>query len=343
MGPSGVTTKGPEAAVLNWYVICRPNNMHKQRTLKKIVSATGVGLHSGDKVHLSLRPAPVNTGIVFTRTDLSPPVELKATPEMVGDTTLSTCLTARTPAGEVRLQTVEHLMCALMGLGVDNAYVDVSAAEIPAMDGSAGTFVYLIQSAGLLEQEASKRFVRIKKPMRIDAGDKFAEIRPHNGYRLSFSIHFNHPAVDRTETNSTFDFAEHSFIRDVARARTFGFTKDIEGMRERGLALGGGMVNAIVMDDFRVLNAEGLRQADEFVKHKILDAIGDLYVFGHPFIGAYSAHKSGHALNNQLLRALLADQSAWEFVSFAKAEDVPKAFWQEDWRPGQDARPVAAF
>ncbi len=317
--------------------------MHKQRTLKKIVTATGVGLHSGDKVHLSLRPAPVNTGIVFTRVDLTPPVELKAAPGLVGDTTLSTCLVAQSAAGEVRLQTVEHLMCALMGLGVDNAYVDVSAAEIPAMDGSAGTFVYLIQSAGLVEQDAPKRFVRIKKPMRVEAGDKFAEFVPFDGYRLSFSIHFNHPAVDRTETTSTFDFAEHSFIRDVARARTFGFAKDIEGMRERGLALGGGMVNAIVMDEFRVLNADGLRQADEFVKHKILDAIGDLYVFGHPFIGAYRAHKSGHALNNQLLRALLADQTAWELVSFTKPEEVPKAFWQDAWQPSPEIRPIAAF
>ena len=294
--------------------------MLKQRTLKRIVNATGVGLHKGEKVQLSLRPAPVNTGIVFTRTDLPQAIEIRATPEMVGETNLSTCLVKE----GVRVQTIEHLMCALMGMGVDNAYVDVSASEIPVMDGSAGTFVYLIQSAGLEEQHAAKTFVRIKKPVRIEAGDKFAELTPHEGFKLSFSIHFNHPAVDRTETEATFDFAEHSFTRDVARARTFGFAKDIEGMRERGLALGGGMVNAIVMDEFRVLNADGLRQADEFVKHKILDAIGDLYCFGYPLLGAYRGHKSSHALNNQLLRAVHADQSAWETVTFDAA--VPAAY-----------------
>jgi UDP-3-O-[3-hydroxymyristoyl] N-acetylglucosamine deacetylase len=298
--------------------------MLKQRTLKTVVSATGVGGHTGARVKLTLRPAPANTGIVFCRTDLKPPVEIAARAENVGDTTMATCIFNADQS--VKIATIEHLMCALYGMGVDNAYVDVSAGEIPIMDGSAGTFVYLIQSAGLVEQPAPKQFLRVKKPVRVEVGDKWAELAPYNGFKLTFSIHFNHPAVDSTIKSATVDFATDSFTKDVARARTFGFMKDLETLNERGLALGGSMDNHIIMDEFRVLNADGLRQADEFVKHKILDAIGDLYVLGTPLIGSYSAHKSGHALNNALLRALLAQQGALERVTFEAAQEAPAAF-----------------
>lgn len=295
--------------------------MLKQRTLKSLVRATGVGLHSGAKVTLVLRPAAPNTGIIFRRVDLDPVVELKADPYGVGDTRMASCL----EKDGAKMSTVEHLMSALAGLGVDNVYVDVDASEIPIMDGSAAPFVYLLQSAGLEEQNAAKKFLRVKKAVQVTEGDKWAKLEPHDGFRLSFSIIFNHPAVDQTGTNTTVDFADNSYVREVARARTFGFTQDVEALREQGLALGGSLENAIVMDEYRVLNAEGLRYADEFVKHKVLDAIGDLYLAGHPLLAAFSAHKSGHAMNNKLLRALLADASAWELVSFEDLARAPEA------------------
>ncbi|MCK9284793.1 MAG: UDP-3-O-acyl-N-acetylglucosamine deacetylase [Rhodocyclaceae bacterium] len=295
--------------------------MLKQRTLKSLIRATGVGLHSGAKVTLVLRPAAADTGVVFTRVDLNPPVELKADPFGVGDTRMASCL----EKDGVKVATVEHLMSALAGLGIDNVYIDVDAAELPIMDGSAGPFVFLLQSAGIEEQNAAKKFIRVKKPVEVRDGDKWARLEPFDGFRLSFSIAFNHPAVDQTGTQVTVDFADNSYIREVSRARTFGFTQDVEALREQGLALGGSLENAIVMDEYRVLNAEGLRYADEFVKHKVLDAVGDLYLAGHPLLAAFSAHKSGHAMNNLLLRALLADASAWELVSFEDAARAPAA------------------
>lgn len=302
--------------------------MLKQRTLKSAIHTTGVGLHTGEKVKLTLRPAAPNTGIVFCRTDLAEPVAIPATPQAVRDTRMSSCLIADHPRlGEVRVSTVEHLMSAFSGLGVDNAYVDVSAPEIPILDGSAAPFVYLIQSAGLEEQNAAKRFVRIKKPLEIREGEgaglKWARLTPHDGFKLTFGIDFNHPAVDKTGQSATVDFSETPYTREVARARTFGFMQDVESLRSAGLALGGSMDNAIVMDEYRILNSGELRYDDEFVKHKILDAVGDLYILGHPIIGAYAAHKSGHALNNKLLRALLADTQAWEYASFDSAETAP--------------------
>jgi UDP-3-O-[3-hydroxymyristoyl] N-acetylglucosamine deacetylase len=293
--------------------------MLKQRTLKSLIRATGVGLHSGAKVTLVLRPAAPDTGIVFRRVDLPEPVELKADPLMVGDTRMASCL----EVGAAKIGTIEHLMSALAGLGIDNLYIDVDAAELPIMDGSAAPFVFLLQSAGIEEQKAAKRFLRVKKSVEVKDGDKWARLDPYDGYRLSFSIDFKHPAVARTGAQVSIDFADNSYVREVARARTFGFTQDVEFMRDQGLALGGSLENAIVMDEYRVLNADGLRFADEFAKHKLLDAIGDLYIVGHPLLAAFSAYKSGHALNNQLLRALLADASAWEFVSYERAEEAP--------------------
>ena len=304
--------------------------MLKQRTLKAQVATTGVGLHTGDKVRLAIRPAAVNTGIVFLLIDLAVPVDLPARAHVVRDTRMSSCLIVDGPDGEVRVSTVEHLMSALCGLGIDNAYVDVSAPEIPILDGSAASFVYLIQSAGIEEQGAAKRFLRVIKTVEVREGDdaadpssKWARLTPHHGFKLDFSIDFNHPAVDKTGQSAQFDFAATPYTREIARARTFGFTRDVEAMRANGLALGGSMDNAIVMDEFRVLNSDGLRYADEFVKHKILDAIGDLYIAGYPLLGAYSAHKSGHALNNKLGRALLADASAYEMVTFDDAAGAP--------------------
>lgn len=295
--------------------------MLKQRTLKSLVRATGVGLHSGVKVTLVLRPAAPDTGIVFRRIDLDPPVDLPADPLLVGDTRMASCL----EQGGVKVATVEHVMSALAGLGIDNAYVDVDAPEMPIMDGSAATFVFLLQSAGIEEQNAPKRFLRVKKTVEVRDGDKSARFDPYDGFRLSFSIVFNHPAVDQSGTSAVFDFAEQSYVREVSRARTFGFMQDVETLRDHGLALGGSLDNAIVMDEHRVLNADGLRYADEFVKHKLLDAIGDLYLVGHPLLAAFSAHKSGHALNNLLLRTLLADQAAWELVTFEQPEKTPAA------------------
>ena len=293
--------------------------MLRQRTLKSVVKATGVGLHSGAKVSLTLRPAQPNSGVVFRRVDLAPPVDLKADAFGVGDTRLASCL----ERDGVKVATVEHLMSALAGLGIDNIYVDVDAAELPIMDGSAAPFVFLLQSAGIEEQNAAKKFLRVKRTVEVSDGDKWARLAPFDGFSLEFSIVFNHPAFDRCASRARIDFADQSYLRDVARARTFGFMQDVESLRDQGLALGGSLENAIVMDDYRVLNSDGLRYADEFVKHKILDAIGDLYLAGHPLLGAFSAHKSGHTLNNMLLRALLADVSAWELVSFQRTEDAP--------------------
>ena len=293
--------------------------MVKQRTLKSSVSVTGVGLHSGEKVTLGLRPAPVNTGIVFRRVDVKPAEEICARADLVHDTRLSTCM----EQGGVRIATIEHLMSALAGLGVDNAYVDLDSAEVPIMDGSAGTFVFLLQSAGIVEQSAAKKFIRIKKPVEVKQGDKWVRFEPHHGYKLTFTINFSHPVFANTRQHITVDLGEESYVRDISRARTFGFTQDVEYMRAQGLALGGSLDNAIVMDDYRVLNADGLRFEDEFVKHKVLDAIGDLYLLGHPLIGAFSGYKSGHALNNALLRELLADEQAWEYITFDSMEEAP--------------------
>jgi UDP-3-O-[3-hydroxymyristoyl] N-acetylglucosamine deacetylase len=293
--------------------------MLKQRTLKTPVRATGVGLHSGAKVTLYLRPAAPGTGIVFHRVDLTPPVEMKADPLAVGDTRMASCL----EKDGAKLGTVEHLMSALAGLGIDNLHVDVDAEEIPIMDGSAAPFVFLLRSAGIVEQNVPKRFLRVKKVVEVKEGDKWARLSPYDGFRLEFSIQFNHPAVDKTGTRVTVDFADESYVRDIARARTFGFTTDVEAMRAQGLALGGSLENAIVMDEYRVLNAEGLRLPDEFVRHKVLDAVGDLYLAGAPLLAVFSAHKSGHAMNNRLLRALLADADAWEWATFEKPEATP--------------------
>ena len=293
--------------------------MVKQRTLKNPVHATGVGLHTGERVDLTLRPAPANSGIVFRRVDLSPVVEIRAEAHAVHDTRLSTCM----EAGGARVATIEHLMSAFAGLGVDNAFVDLSSAEVPIMDGSAGTFIFLLQSAGIVEQSAAKKFICIKKTVEVKDGDRWVRFEPFNGFKLNFTIDFAHPVFATTKQNVTVDMGEHSYIRDVSRARTFGFMQDVEAMRAQGLALGGNLDNAIVMDEYRVINPDGLRFEDEFVKHKVLDAIGDLYLLGHPLIGAFSGYKSGHALNNALLRALLADEQAWEFATFSKADEAP--------------------
>jgi len=294
----------------------------RQRTLKNIVHATGVGLHTGEKVYMTLRPAAPDTGIRFRRVDLAEPVEIKADPYRVVDTRLCSCLESEQQAG-VRVATVEHLMSALAGLGIDNIYIDLSAAEVPIMDGSAGPFVFLLQSAGIEEQSVPKRFIRILKPVEARSGDKWARFTPHHGFKIDFSIAFDHPVFDHSAQAVSVDFASTSYIKEVSRARTFGFMQEVEWMRSQGLALGGSLDNAIVLDEYRVLNSDGLRYDDEFVKHKVLDAIGDLYLLGHPLIGAFSAHKSGHALNNLLLRELMAHGDAWEFVSYQRDEQAP--------------------
>lgn len=293
--------------------------MVKQRTLKNSVSVTGVGLHSGEKVTLSLRPAAANSGVVFRRVDVKPVEEITAQAHLVHDTRLSTCM----EQNGVRVATIEHLMSALAGLGIDNAIIEMDGAEVPIMDGSAGTFIFLLQSAGIVEQPAAKKFIRIKKTVEVKHGDKWVRFEPYNGYKLTFTINFAHPVFANTKQHVTVELDEHSYIRDISRARTFGFMQDVENMRAQGLALGGSLDNAIVMDEYRVLNADGLRFEDEFVKHKVLDAIGDLYLLGHPVIGAFSGFKSGHALNNALLRELLADEQAWEFVTFDNVADAP--------------------
>ena len=306
--------------------------MLQQRTLKSLTRAVGVGLHSGQRVELTLRPAAPDTGIVFRRVDLPVPVEIPVSAAAVSDTRMASTLSAGGDPGAPKVHTVEHLMSACAGLGLDNLYVDITAEEVPILDGSAASFVYLLQSAGIELQGAPKRFLRIKKPVEVREGEgptlKWARLDPFHGYKLSFEIDFDHPAVDQTGQRVVFDFASGRYTRDIARARTFGFTKDLELMRSRGLAMGGSMDNAIVVDDYRVLNAEGLRYDDEFVKHKILDAIGDLYIVGKPLLAAYSAFKSGHALNNKLLRAVLADASAYEVVTFENEREAPGGFTQ---------------
>ena len=296
--------------------------MLKQRTLKNSIRATGVGLHTGKKVLMVLRPAPANSGIVFRRTDLDQFVDIPAKAGNVSQTTLGTSLTVE--GGTV--STVEHLMSALAGLGIDNLVVELSAGEVPIMDGSAGPFVFLIQSAGVEEQNAPKRFVRIKKPVVVEDGDKWAMFEPFDGFKVSFAIEFDHPAFKDKTQEATVDFSSTSFVKEVSRARTFGFLRDIEMLRSRRLALGGSMDNAIVVDDYRVLNEDGLRYEDEFVKHKILDAIGDLYLLGHSLIGAFKGFKSGHALNNRLLKELMAQPDAWEEVTFDDAAEFPISY-----------------
>jgi UDP-3-O-[3-hydroxymyristoyl] N-acetylglucosamine deacetylase len=298
--------------------------MINQRTLKNVIRATGIGLHTGKKVYLTLRPAAVDTGIIFRRVDLDPVIELPAKPEFVGDTRLSTALNN----GDVTISTVEHLMSAFAGLGVDNVYAELTEPEVPIMDGSAGPFVFLIQSAGVVEQKAAKTFLRVRKNVKVEEGDKWAEFKPFEGFKVAFSIDFDHPIFIKAPQQAVVDFSTTSFVKEVSRARTFGFMHDVEALRERGLALGGSQDNAIVMDGFNILNDDGLRYEDEFVKHKILDAIGDLYLLGHPMIGEFSAHKSGHSLNNKLLRTLLADDAAWELVTFDNPEEAPISFMQ---------------
>ncbi|PQJ90056.1 MULTISPECIES: UDP-3-O-acyl-N-acetylglucosamine deacetylase [Aliivibrio] len=299
--------------------------MIRQRTLKSIVQMTGVGLHSGRKVTLTLRPAASNTGVIYRRTDLNPPVDFPADPESVRDTMLCTALV--NDEG-VRISTVEHLNAALAGMGIDNVVIEVDAPEIPIMDGSASPFVYLLQSAGIEELNTAKKFIRIKKPVRIEDGDKWAEIRPYNGFRLDFTIDFNHPAIESDDQKLVFDFSSQSFIKDISRARTFGFMRDIEYLQSQNLCLGGSFDCAIVLDDYRILNEDGLRFDNEFVTHKVLDAVGDLYMCGHSILGELSAYKSGHALNNQLLRAVLADQEAWEWTTIEDEQESPVAFMQ---------------
>ena len=286
--------------------------MIKQRTLKNVIRATGVGLHSGEKVYLTLRPAQPDTGVIFRRVDINESVEIEATAENVGPTTLSTTL----EQNGVRISTVEHLLSAMAGLGIDNAYVDVSAGEVPIMDGSSGPFVFLIQSAGIAEQASPKRFIRIKKPILVEENDKWARFDPFEGFKVGFSIDFDHPVFKGMPCHAEIDFSTTSFVKEISRARTFGFMNDIERLRSQNLVLGGSIDNAIVVDEYRVLNEDGLRYEDEFVKHKILDAIGDLYLLGHSLIGAFSGYRSGHALNNKLLKALIADKTAWEEVTF---------------------------
>jgi UDP-3-O-[3-hydroxymyristoyl] N-acetylglucosamine deacetylase len=287
----------------------------RQRTLKNSIRATGVGLHTGDKIYLTLRPAAPDTGVVFRRVDLAEPVEIRARPENVGDTRLSTTLVQ----GDVRISTVEHLLSAIAGLGIDNIYVDLSAPEVPIMDGSAGPFVFLIQSAGVVEQNAPKRFIRIRRSVVVQEDDKWARFDPFDGFKVGFSIDFKHPMFANGRQTAVLDFSTTSFVKEVSRARTFGFMRDIEVLRSHRLALGGSLDNAVVLDDFRVLNEDGLRYEDEFVKHKILDAIGDLYLLGCSLIGSFTGYKSGHALNNMLLRTLLAQEDAWEEVTFEDA------------------------
>lgn len=293
--------------------------MLRQRTLKNVVRATGVGLHGGEKVFLTLRPAPVDAGISFRRTDLEPDVVLPASAVLVNETTLCTGL----GRDGVKVQTVEHLMSALAGLGIDNAAIDLTAPEVPIMDGSSGPFVFLLQSAGIVEQDAPKRFIRILRPVEVRDGDKIARFEPYDGFRLGFTVKFNHPAIPEALSRVELEFSTENYIREISRARTFGFMRDLEAMREHNLGLGGSMDNAIVLDEFRVLNEDGLRYADEFVRHKALDAIGDLYLAGHAILGAYEGYKSGHALNNALVRALLVDAEAWDVVSGETAEALP--------------------
>lgn len=298
--------------------------MIRQRTLRNSIKATGVGLHTGEKVLLTLSPAPVDTGIVFRRTDLNPVAEIPARADLVGETTLSTCLIHN----DARVSTIEHLLSAMAGLGVDNAFVDVTAPEIPIMDGSAAPFVFLLQSAGLVEQHAPKKFIRVKREVTVTDGDKSATFLPLEGFKISFGIDFDHPVFKHRAATTEIDFSTTSFVREISRARTFGFVEEIEYLRSKGLARGGSMDNAIVIDDYKVLNNDGLRYEDEFVKHKVLDAIGDLYLLGYSLIGEYQAFKSGHALNNQALRTLISQKDAWEMVTFEDLDDAPISYQQ---------------
>jgi UDP-3-O-[3-hydroxymyristoyl] N-acetylglucosamine deacetylase len=307
--------------------------MIKQRTLKNTIRATGVGLHTGAKIYLTLHPADPNTGIRFRRVDLDQPVTIQASPSNVGETVLSTTLVA----DNVKISTIEHLLSAFAGLGIDNALIDVSAAEVPIMDGSAGPFVFLLQSAGIQEQDVPKQYLRIKKSVRVEDGDKWAAFEPFDGFKVTFTIDFEHPAFAEHLRTATMDFSSTTFVKEVSRARTFGFMKDIDTLRRNNLALGGSLDNAIVVDDAKILNEDGLRYADEFVKHKILDAIGDLYLLGHSLIGAFTGYKSGHGLNNQLLRTLLEDKEAWEMVTFENESDAPISFM----RSAEAPRPAA--
>jgi UDP-3-O-[3-hydroxymyristoyl] N-acetylglucosamine deacetylase len=301
-----------------------------QRTLKNSIRATGVGLHTGKKVLMTLRPAPPDEGIVFRRTDMGASAEVRAQAQNVGETSLGTTLCR----ADVRVSTVEHLLSAFAGLGIDNAIVELSAGEVPIMDGSAGPFVFLLQSAGIEEQHRPKRFIRVKKRLRVEDGDKWAQFDPFDGFKVNFEIEFNHPIFKRRAQKASMDFSTTSFLKEVSRARTFGFMRDLESMRARNLALGGNLDNAIVLDDFRVLNEDGLRYEDEFVKHKILDAIGDLYLLGHSLIGEFSGHKSGHALNNKLLRMLLSDPTSFEEVLFESYADAPISYIEAPVLPG---------
>ena len=296
--------------------------MFKQRTIKTSIRATGVGLHTGKKVLMTLRPAGVNTGIIFRRVDIETCIDIPASAELVGETNLGTTLIK----DGIKVATIEHLMSALAGLGIDNIIIELSEAEVPIMDGSAGPFVFLIQSAGIEEQNASKKFIKIKKNIRVEEDDKWAEISPYTGFRVDFEIGFNHPVFNKQEQKASIDFSSTSFLKEISRARTFGFLKDIEKLREKNLTLGGSMSNAIVLDDFRIMNEDGLRYTNEFVIHKILDAIGDTYLLGHTLIGRYSAMKSGHGLNNKLMRAIISDCDAWEKVSFRSEKKAPISF-----------------
>ena len=296
--------------------------MLRQRTLKTAIRATGVGLHTGEKVYMTLRPAAVNAGITFRRIDLDDPVDIKADARLVGETMLGTTLVQN----GVKVATVEHLMSALAGLGIDNVTVDLSAPEVPIMDGSAGPFVFLLQSAGIEEQQAQKKFIRIKRRIRVEDDDKWAEFVPFNGFKVNFEVYFNHPVFNKLKQDASIDFSSTSFLKEVSRARTFCFLRDVEALRERNLTLGGSMDNAIVLDDYRILNEDGLRYSNEFVIHKILDAIGDIYLLGHCVIGEFSAYKSGHELNNKLLRALLDEESAWDEVSFSDPQQAPISY-----------------
>jgi UDP-3-O-[3-hydroxymyristoyl] N-acetylglucosamine deacetylase len=300
--------------------------MQKQRTLKSVTKTVGVGLHTGARVELVLRPAAPDTGIVFHRVDLSPAVSIPANAMNIGDTRLSSTL----KRDGATISTVEHILSAIGGLGIDNLHIDIAGPELPIMDGGAGPFVFLLQSAGVVEQDRPKRYLRVKAPVQVTDGDRWARFDPFNGFKLDFTIDFPHPVFGSENRHVVIDFAEHSYIKDVARARTFGFMQDVEALREAGLILGGSLQNAVVLDDFRVLNSEGLRYDNEFVKHKVLDAVGDLYLLGYPLIGQYTAFKSGHALNNMLARALLSQQEAYELATFKHAGDVPSMF--QDWR-----------
>lgn len=298
--------------------------MVKQRTLKNTIRATGVGLHSGEKVYLTLRPGAADTGIVFTRDDLDPMVEIKANPQNVTDTTMNTTI----GAGESAIGTVEHLMSALAGLGIDNARISVSASELPIMDGSSGPFIFLLQSAGIEEQDTHKQFLRIKKEVRIDEGDKYALLKPYDGFKVDFEIDFDHPVFKDIKKHEILDFSSTSYMKEVSRARTFGFLSQYEWLRSKNLALGASLENALVVDDVSILNEDGLRYENEFVRHKILDAIGDLYMMGYSMIGEYQGYKSGHAINNKLIRKLLADKDAWEMVTFDNEADAPITYMQ---------------